>query len=38
LQEEKSQRFKELEWLIQQNLLQKYQKLEVEGDPEDLFD
>jgi len=30
LQEEKSQRFKKLEWLIIQSLMFQYQKLEVE--------
>ena len=29
LQEEKSQRFKKLEWLIMQNLMYEYQKLPV---------
>ena len=29
LQEEKSQRFKKLEWLIMQNLMNQYQKLPV---------
>jgi len=31
LQEEKSQRFKKLEWLIKQSLMNHYQKLEVVG-------
>jgi len=31
LQEEKSQRFKKLEWLIMQSLMNQYQKLEVRG-------
>jgi len=32
LQEEKSQRFKKLEWLIMQSLMNKYQKLEGVGE------
>jgi len=32
LQEEKSQRFKKLEWLIRQSLMNKYQKLEGVGE------
>ena len=36
LQEEKSQRFKMLEWLIRENLMNRYQKLEVvEGEVEE---
>lgn len=31
-QEDKSQRFKELEWVIMQNLINKYQKLEIGAD------
>jgi hypothetical protein len=34
-QEDKSARFKELEWLIKQNLLQHYQQMELAADPED---
>jgi hypothetical protein len=32
LQEEKSERFKKLEWLIKQSLMNQYQKLEVVGE------
>jgi hypothetical protein len=39
LQEEKSQRFKKLEWLIMQSLMNQYQKLEVvEGEGEEYLE
>lgn len=37
-QEDKSERFKELEWLIKQSLLMKYQRMEIREDLEDLPD
>ena len=37
-QEDKHERFKELEWLIKQSLLMKYQRMEIEEDLEDLPD
>jgi hypothetical protein len=37
-QEDKHGRFKELEWLIKQSLLMKYQRMEIEEDLEDLPD
>jgi len=36
-QEEKSQRFKKLEWLIMQSLMNKYQKLEGVGEEEEEY-
>jgi hypothetical protein len=37
-QEDKSERFKELEWLIKQSLLMKYQRMEIQEGLEDLPD
>lgn len=37
-QEDKSERFKELEWLIKQSLLMKYQRMEIREDLEDIPD
>lgn len=37
-QEDKQERFKMLEWLIKQNLLMQYQRMEIKEDLEDLPD
>ena len=37
-QEDKSERFKELEWLIKQSLMMKYQRMEIREDLEDIPD
>lgn len=37
-QEDKNERFKELEWLIKQNLLMQYQRIEIKEDLEDIPD
>ena len=38
MQDDKSQRFKEIEWLIRQNLMKEYEKLAVNEDLEDHLD
>ncbi len=38
VKDEKSQRFQELEWIIKQVLNNKYQRLEVQVEPEDGLD
>jgi len=38
MQDDKSQRFKEIEWLIKQNLMKKYEQLAVDEDLEDNLD
>jgi len=38
MQDDKSQRFKEVEWLIRQNLMKQYEKLAVNEDLEDNLD
>ncbi len=38
VQEEKSQRFKEIEWIIKLRLMQQYEKLAVNDDLEDGLD
>ncbi len=38
MQDDKSERFKEIEWLIRQNLMKQYEKLAVNEDLEDNLD
>ena len=38
MQDDKSQRFKEIEWLIRQNLMKQYEKLAIHEDLEDNLD
>ena len=38
MQDDKSERFKVLEWLIRQNLMKKYERMEVVEDLEDNLD